>query len=193
LPLDQLKIDQSFVRDVLVDANAATIARTIITLAQSLGLQVIAEGVETLEQQDFLQRSGCQLFQGYLFGRPRPVIELRPTWPGSRPEARTGLRSGPPSPPAPHVRLQPTPGPSPQPLHGLTLEAIVTALAQHYGWPELGRRVPIRCFELNPSVKSSLTFLRKTPGHARRSKACTSSCCANSAATRQRATEPLSH
>jgi uncharacterized protein (DUF2132 family) len=49
------------------------------------------------------------------------------------------------------------------PLHGLTLEAIVTALAEHYGWDELGRRIEIRCFNLDPSVKSSLAFLRKTP------------------------------
>lgn len=57
--------------------------------------------------------------------------------------------------------------PSPEqprnPLHGLTLEAIVTALADGYGWHELGHLIPIRCFQDNPSVKSSLTFLRKTP------------------------------
>ncbi len=49
------------------------------------------------------------------------------------------------------------------PLHGLTLEAIVTALAEHYGWEELGQRIPIRCFTSEPSVASSLKFLRKTP------------------------------
>lgn len=49
------------------------------------------------------------------------------------------------------------------PLHGLTLEAIVTALQAHYGWDELGRLIPIRCFTLEPSVSSSLKFLRKTP------------------------------
>ena len=49
------------------------------------------------------------------------------------------------------------------PLHGLTLEAIVTALAQHYGWAELGARIPVRCFTSDPSVASSLKFLRKTP------------------------------
>ena len=73
LPLNQLKIDQSFVRDVLTDPNDATIACTIITLAHSLGLDVVAEGVETEGQHAFLLRNGCQRFQGYLFGRPGPV------------------------------------------------------------------------------------------------------------------------
>ncbi|VTU32364.1 VF530 family DNA-binding protein [Variovorax sp. PBL-E5] len=61
---------------------------------------------------------------------------------------------------------QPTATPSPQPrnpLHGLTLEAIVTALAAHYGWQDLGERIPLRCFTSDPSVASSLKFLRKTP------------------------------
>ena len=49
------------------------------------------------------------------------------------------------------------------PLHGLTLEVIVTRLAEHYGWEELGARIPVRCFNLDPSVASSLKFLRKTP------------------------------
>lgn len=70
LPLYQLKIDQSFVRDVLVDANDATIARTIIALGQSMGLHVIAEGVETEGQHEFLRAHGCNAFQGYLFSRP---------------------------------------------------------------------------------------------------------------------------
>jgi uncharacterized protein (DUF2132 family) len=49
------------------------------------------------------------------------------------------------------------------PLHGLTLEAIVTRLVEHYGWAELGRRIPVKCFTSDPSIKSSLKFLRKTP------------------------------
>ena len=70
LPLDQLKIDQSFVRDVLTDTNDAAIARMIIVLAESLGLTVIAEGVETIAQQELLLSQGCQNFQGYLISRP---------------------------------------------------------------------------------------------------------------------------
>jgi diguanylate cyclase (GGDEF)-like protein/PAS domain S-box-containing protein len=70
LPLDQLKIDQSFVRDVLSDPNDAAIARTILGLGQTLGLDVIAEGVENPSQRDFLAAHGCRAFQGYLFGRP---------------------------------------------------------------------------------------------------------------------------
>jgi EAL domain-containing protein (putative c-di-GMP-specific phosphodiesterase class I) len=72
LPLDQLKIDQSFIRDVLTDPNDAAIARTIVALGHSMGLTVIAEGVETEAQREFLASHNCQAFQGYLFGKAEP-------------------------------------------------------------------------------------------------------------------------
>jgi diguanylate cyclase (GGDEF)-like protein/PAS domain S-box-containing protein len=70
LSLDQLKIDQSFVRDMLTDSHGAAIARTIVTLGHSLDLEVIAEGVETLEQHQFLLGIGCSAFQGYWYSPP---------------------------------------------------------------------------------------------------------------------------
>jgi len=73
LPLDQLKIDQSFVHDVLIDPNDAAIAKTIVMLAQSLGMAVIAEGVETEAQRDFLASAGCHAYQGYFYSRPLPL------------------------------------------------------------------------------------------------------------------------
>ena len=73
LPLSQLKIDQSFVRDVLTDPNDAAIARTIVLLGQSLGLSVIAEGVETDGQRQFLADNGCEAYQGYFFSKPLPI------------------------------------------------------------------------------------------------------------------------
>jgi diguanylate cyclase (GGDEF)-like protein len=76
LPIDELKIDRAFVKDILTDGNDAAIAGTIIGLCRNLGLEVIAEGVETPEQRDFLARQGCHRYQGYLFCRPLPLPQL---------------------------------------------------------------------------------------------------------------------
>lgn len=76
LPLDQLKIDQSFVRDIVEDSSDRAIVKTIIAMARSLDLDVIAEGVETEEQKKILLRKGCVCFQGYLFGRPVPIEQF---------------------------------------------------------------------------------------------------------------------
>ncbi|MCT7942893.1 EAL domain-containing protein [Shewanella holmiensis] len=76
LPLDQLKIDQSFVRDVVVEENDRAIVRTIIAMADSLGLDIIAEGVETEQQRDILLAEGCCHYQGYLFSKPIPIDEF---------------------------------------------------------------------------------------------------------------------
>jgi len=76
LPFDQLKIDQSFVRNIGVKSTDEIIIQTIIGMGRNLGMQVIAEGVETEEQRAFLERHNCHAFQGYLFGRPVHLAEF---------------------------------------------------------------------------------------------------------------------
>lgn len=76
LPLDKIKIDKSFVQDLLEDEDDATIVRAIIQLAKSLGMQVIAEGVETIEQEAYIVAQGCNEGQGYLYSKPLPPREL---------------------------------------------------------------------------------------------------------------------
>lgn len=78
LSLDRLKIDRSFVRDILADSTSGAIAQTILSLGKAMGLSVIAEGVETEEQRRFLAGLGCHSFQGYLFSRPVPLEQFEP-------------------------------------------------------------------------------------------------------------------
>jgi EAL domain-containing protein (putative c-di-GMP-specific phosphodiesterase class I) len=75
-PVDCLKIDRSFISDVATDASAAAVATSIVAIAHSLGLNALAEGVETAEQLDFLVKCGCDSLQGYYFSRPLPAPEF---------------------------------------------------------------------------------------------------------------------
>ena len=68
-PIDQLKIDRAFVKDILIDKNEAVIAAAIIKLSQTLGLETIAEGIETLEQKEYLENLGCNQFQGFFYSQ----------------------------------------------------------------------------------------------------------------------------
>lgn len=76
LPIYQLKIDQFFVRDIATDVSDQAIVRTIIAMAQSLELEVIAEGVETKLQLQFLIEEGCLRYQGFMFGKPMPIKQF---------------------------------------------------------------------------------------------------------------------
>ncbi|MBK7326001.1 MAG: EAL domain-containing protein [Propionivibrio sp.] len=92
LPLNKLKVDQSFVRGLPDNAEDCAIARAVIALGHSLQLTIIAEGVETHEQSEFLLREGCDEIQGYLRGKPMPVDEVCPGFPARRTDA--SLKAG---------------------------------------------------------------------------------------------------
>jgi EAL domain-containing protein (putative c-di-GMP-specific phosphodiesterase class I) len=77
-PIDLLKIDRSFIRDLSTDPDDAAIAKAIIALAHSLDLKVVAEGVETLEQRDFLLQHGCDMLQGHYYSMPMRAADLVP-------------------------------------------------------------------------------------------------------------------
>jgi diguanylate cyclase (GGDEF)-like protein/PAS domain S-box-containing protein len=84
LPFDRLKIDRSFIRDLEQDPDDRALARAIIAMGRSLGLEIVAEGVETTSQLAFLRKHGCHEMQGYLFGRPEPAHLLEGTLRGQR-------------------------------------------------------------------------------------------------------------
>jgi EAL domain-containing protein (putative c-di-GMP-specific phosphodiesterase class I) len=88
-PIQGVKIDQSFVRDLASDQNDAVIATAIINMAHILGLRVVAEGVEAKDQLDFLRRQGCDEYQGYLLARPLPVDEFTDLLKKHRPSVPT--------------------------------------------------------------------------------------------------------
>jgi EAL domain-containing protein (putative c-di-GMP-specific phosphodiesterase class I) len=75
-PFDKIKIDQTFVRDILDDANALAIIKAVLDLGASLGITTTAEGVESVEQLDELRRQGCGEIQGYFISRPKPAAEI---------------------------------------------------------------------------------------------------------------------
>ncbi len=91
LPLDQLKIDRSFVRDLMVDICSGAIVQAVISLGRAMGLSVVAEGVETEEQRDCLAKQGCHAYQGFLFSRPLPVEEFQRLWLGTAETAALGV------------------------------------------------------------------------------------------------------
>jgi EAL domain-containing protein (putative c-di-GMP-specific phosphodiesterase class I) len=95
LPLDQLKIDGSFVRDMLGDATSRAIAQAIIWLSREMHLPLLAEGVETEEQRDWLAGLGCHAYQGYLFSPPVPVEQFQLLLDGVRKEEGSGAEAAP--------------------------------------------------------------------------------------------------
>ncbi|TSE27060.1 putative cyclic-di-GMP phosphodiesterase YjcC [Tepidimonas thermarum] len=93
LPIAQLKIDRSFVRGLPDDVDSAAIVRATLSMAHDLGLRVVAEGVETDAQRDFLRQHGCDVFQGWLFARAMPAEELT-VWLHAHTRARAGAPPG---------------------------------------------------------------------------------------------------
>ena len=89
LPVQRIKVDQSFVRNMTQDPNDAAIVRAIITLGASLGLEVVAEGVETQRQLQCLQEAGCALAQGFLLGRPAPAADISALFEQASPLAKS--------------------------------------------------------------------------------------------------------
>ena len=78
LPISELKLDKSFVQDVTVSSAASALTRSVLNIATSLGMTVVAEGVETQEQADWLARHGCPVLQGYRFAKPMPATDIGP-------------------------------------------------------------------------------------------------------------------
>ena len=101
-PIDTIKIDRSFVRDLPVDTEDQAIAQAIISMGKALGMTVIAEGVETVEQEAFLRSHACDEMQGFLFSKPLPAKQMadllraepRLVSPPLQPEAGSGLQAG---------------------------------------------------------------------------------------------------
>lgn len=77
LPIDELKIDKSFVDDIEHDNSAKTMVESIISIGKNLNMTILAEGIETVEQKDLLSKSGCDLFQGYYYSKPLKIEQLK--------------------------------------------------------------------------------------------------------------------
>ena len=78
LPVDNLKIDRAFIRDIVADPNSASVVGALVSLAHSLGMKVVMEGIETVQQLEAVRKMGCDMAQGFLIGRPAPLGTLVP-------------------------------------------------------------------------------------------------------------------